>query len=89
VLSLLPVLFAFSKATDDIGKFNLWSFALFVGTVLFALLSLASLAVAVSVPSAEIHKAVRIHSLLVSLACCIVTLFFSAWHLIGLRLWAP
>jgi CubicO group peptidase (beta-lactamase class C family) len=89
VLSLLPVLFAFSKATDDIGKFNLWSFALFVGTVLFALLSLASLAVAVSVPPAEIHKAVRIHSLVVSMACCIVTLFFSAWHLIGLRLWAP
>jgi hypothetical protein len=52
-------------------------------------LSLASLAFAVSVPKAEIHKGVRIHSLLVSMACCVLTLFFSAWHLIGLRLWAP
>jgi hypothetical protein len=89
VLSLLGVLYTFTKVAEDIGELNLWSLALFVGTVLFALLSLASLAVAVSVPPAEIHKAVRIHSLLVSMACCIVTLFFSAWHLIGLRLWAP
>src|SRR5712692_1824746 len=89
VLILLPVLFAFGKVTDDIGELNLWSFTLFVGTVLFALLSLASLALAVSIPPAEIHKAVRVHSLLVSMECCIVTIFFSAWHLIGLRLWAP
>jgi CubicO group peptidase (beta-lactamase class C family) len=89
VLSLLAVLYAFTKVADDIGEFNLWSFLIFAGTVVFALLSLASLALAVSVPPGEIHKAVRIHALLVSLACCIVTLFFSAWHLIGLRLWAP
>jgi CubicO group peptidase (beta-lactamase class C family) len=89
VLSLLTVLYAFNRVAEDIGEFNLWSFTLFAGTVLFALLSLASLALAVSVPRAEIHKAVRIHSLLVSLACCVVTIFFSAWHLIGVRLWAP
>jgi CubicO group peptidase (beta-lactamase class C family) len=89
VLSLLGVLYALTKVTDNIGELNLWSFTLFVGTVVFALLSLASLALAVSVPPAEIHKMVRIHSLLVSAACCIVTLFVSAWHLIGLRLWVP
>lgn len=89
VVTFLAVLFCSSKAVDEIGRFNFWSFAVFGGTILFALLSLASLALAVSVPKQEIHKAVRIHSLLVSSACCIVTLFFSAWHLIGLRLWAP
>jgi hypothetical protein len=89
VLILLAVLYTFSKVTDSIGELNLWSFTLFTGTVLFALLSLASLALAVSVPKAEIHNWVRIHSLLVSMACCIMTLFFSAWHLIGVRLWAP
>jgi hypothetical protein len=67
---------------------NLWSFLVFVGTIAFAVLSLVSLALAVSVPQTEIHKGVRIYSLLVSMACCIVTIFFSAWHLIGLRLWA-
>jgi hypothetical protein len=56
--------------------------------VSFALLSLTGLAFAANVPKTEIHKWVRIHSLLVSVACCIVTIFLSAWHLIGLRLWA-
>lgn len=88
VLSLLAVVFAFGKATSDIGVLNFWSLVIFVGTVLFALLSLTGLAFAVSVPKTEIHKWVRIHSLLVSAACCIVTIFLSAWHLIGLRLWA-
>jgi hypothetical protein len=88
VLSLLAVVFAFGKATSEIGELNFWSLIIFVGTVLFAVLSLTGLAFAVSVPRTEIHKWVRIHSLLVSVACCIVTIFLSAWHLIGLRLWA-
>ena len=89
VLCVVVVVFAFSKATNEIGVFNFWSFLIFVGTIAFLLLSLAGLALAVSLPRKEIHNWARIHSLLVSLACCIVLLFFSAWHLIGLRLWAP
>jgi CubicO group peptidase (beta-lactamase class C family) len=89
VLCFLAVPFAFSKAFSEIGESNFWPVIVCIGTILFAVLSLVSLAFAVSVPKVEIHKGVRIHSLLVSVACCIVTLFFSAWHLIGLRLWAP
>lgn len=88
VLTLLGVAYAFNKSGNDIGAFNLWSFAVFIGSVAFVLLSLVSLALAVTVPRKQIHKAVRIYSLMVSIACCIVTIFFSAWHLIGLRLWA-
>jgi len=89
VLSLLCVVFGFTKATDDIGVMNFWAVVVFAGTILFAVLSLLGLALAVNVPKAEIRKGVRIHSLLVAMACCVATLFFSAWHLIGLRLWAP
>jgi len=89
VLSLVLVLFAFTNVADNIGTFNFWSFLMWVMTILFMVLSLVGLALAVSVPKAEMHKAERIHTLLVSSACCIITLFFSAWHLIGLRLWAP
>ena len=89
VLSLVLVLFAFTNVADNIGTFNFWSFLMWVMTILFMVLSLVGLALAVSVPKAEMHKAERIHALLVSSACCIITLFFSAWHLIGLRLWAP
>jgi len=89
VLSLMMAVFAFTKATDDIGTFNFWSILVFVWTPAFTLLSLAGLTFAVSVPREEIHNWARIHSLLVSMACCTVMLFLSAWHLIGLRLWAP
>jgi len=89
VLSLLLVLFAFTKVTDNIGTFNFWSFLVWIMTIVFMVLSLVGLALAVSVPKAGIHKAERTYALLVSSACCIVTLFLSAWHLIGVRLWAP
>lgn len=89
VLSLLLVLFSFTKAIDNIGTFNFWSFLIWVMTIAFTVLSLVGLALAVSVPKAEMHKIERIYSLVVSSACCLITLFFSAWHLIGLRLWAP
>jgi CubicO group peptidase (beta-lactamase class C family) len=88
VLSLLAVLLAFNKGTSEIGEFNFWALAVCVGTVLFALLSLAGLVLAWRVPKEEIARGVRIHSLLVALGCCVITLFFFAWHLIGLRLWA-
>ena len=89
VLSLVLVLFAFTKVTDNIGTFNFWSFLVWIMTMLYVVLSLVGLALAVSVPGAEMHKAERIYSQVVSSACCVVMLFFSAWHLIGLRLWAP
>lgn len=89
VLSLVLVLFAFTKVTDNIGTFNFWSFLVWIMTMLFMVLSLVGLALAVSVPRAEMHKAERIYSQVVSSACCVVMLFFSGWQLIGLRLWAP
>jgi CubicO group peptidase (beta-lactamase class C family) len=86
---LLPILlFSAIEAMDRLGAFGFWSLLLFFGTIAFALLSLAGLYLAVSVPPSEIRPAVRIHSLLVSLACCILTIFFASWHLVALRLWA-
>jgi CubicO group peptidase (beta-lactamase class C family) len=88
ILCFLAAVFSFGKAVEDVGVLNFWSAVVFLATLLFALLSLVGLFFAVRVPKTEIHNGVRIHSLLVSLACCIVTIFFSAWHLVGLRLWA-
>jgi len=89
VLSLLLVLLGFTRVMDNIGTFDFWSFLVWFMTLAFLVLSLAGLALAVSVPKAEIHNAERIYALAVSSACCVVTLFLSAWHVIGLRLWAP
>jgi hypothetical protein len=73
---------------QTIGTLNLWTLGIFLGSVFFPLLSLVGLFLAVSVPRNEIHRGVRMHSYLVSLACCMVTVFLSSWHLIALRTWS-
>jgi CubicO group peptidase (beta-lactamase class C family) len=89
VLCLLAMVFCFTKLDWETGKLTLWTGGLFLLSLLFPLLSLIGLVLAVRVPKNEINGGVRIHSLLVALACCVVTLFIGSWHLIGLRLWLP
>jgi hypothetical protein len=89
-LSLLALIFCFTKiGGSDTGQLTLWTGGIFVCSLLFPLFSVVGLLLAVRVPKTEIHTGTRIHSLLVSMACCVVTLFIASWHLIGLRLWAP
>jgi CubicO group peptidase (beta-lactamase class C family) len=89
-LCLLAVPYCFKRLSGtQIGTVNLWTVGIFLGTLLFPLLSLLGLAVAKAIPKEEIHNAVRIHSLLVSLACCVVTAFMASWGLLAVRLWAP
>jgi CubicO group peptidase (beta-lactamase class C family) len=89
-LSLLIVPLCLSRLTGaQIGSFNLWTFGVFLGTFLFPILSVIGLVLVLRVPKEEIHRGVRIHSLLVSSACCVLTGFFWSWHLLALRLWAP
>jgi CubicO group peptidase (beta-lactamase class C family) len=89
-LAFCGLVFCFTKLGGaDTGKFTVWTAGIFVLSLLFPLLSLCGLLLAVRVPKGEIHNGTRIHSLLVALACCVVTAFVASWHLVGLRLWAP
>jgi CubicO group peptidase (beta-lactamase class C family) len=72
----------------QIGTFNIWTAGIFLGTFLFPILSALGFALVLRVPKNEIHRGVRIHSLLVSSACCVLTGFLWSWHLLGLRFWA-
>ena len=73
----------------QIGSLNLWTAGIFLGTFFFPLLSILGLFLVLRVPKEEIHRGVRIYSLLVSSACCVLTGFLLSWHLLALRLWAP
>jgi len=72
----------------DSGVLNTWTAGIFLLSILFPLLALFSLVLALRVPKSEIAPGVRIHSLLVALACCVLAGFLISWHLVGLRLWA-
>ena len=89
VLSLGTAIFGFSKAAGELGLLNFWSVVVYLATILLLVFSVLGLIFALLVPKNEIRPSVRIYSLLVAAACCVITAFFSAWHLIGLRLWAP
>jgi CubicO group peptidase (beta-lactamase class C family) len=89
-LSLLLVLLCFTQLSGThIGTFNLWTAGIFLGTFFFPLLSIAGLILALRAPKEEIYRGVRIHSLLASSACCVMTGFLLSWHLFALRFWAP
>jgi len=89
-LSLLLAPLCFSKLGGaQIGSFNLWTLGIFLGTFFFPAFSIVGLVLVLRVPKEEIHRAVRIHALLVSSSGCVLTGFFWSWHLLGLRLWAP
>jgi CubicO group peptidase (beta-lactamase class C family) len=88
-LALLLVPLCFSKLNGpQIGTLNLRTAGVFLGTFLFPLFSVIGLVLVLRVPKSEIHRGVRIHSFLVSSACCILTGFFWSWGLLALRLWA-
>jgi CubicO group peptidase (beta-lactamase class C family) len=89
-ICFLGMAFCLSKlGGSDSGKLTLWTGGAFALSLLFPLLSVYGLFLAARVPKNEIKGGTRIHSLLVALACCVLTLFIGSWHLIGLRLWAP
>ena len=89
ILFFCLAFFAGVRSFSNPRTVNIWSALVFVATVLLPLLSLIGLWLAVRVPRAEIHRGVRIHSLIVSTACCVVTAFMAYWHLIAVRFWAP
>jgi CubicO group peptidase (beta-lactamase class C family) len=82
--------FFFSPLSDPkFGTLNPWTFGIFLATLLFPILSVLGLLLASGVPRDEIKKGVRIHSLLVSLACCTVAAYLASWGWVAVRLWAP
>jgi CubicO group peptidase (beta-lactamase class C family) len=89
-LTFCALVFCFTKLGGaDTGRFTVWTAGIFTASVLFPLLSIYGLLLSVRVPNNEIHNGTRIHSLLVALACCVLSLFIASWHIVGLRLWAP
>ncbi len=86
--SIVPVCFL-NLNGSQIGSLNIWTAGIFLGTFFFPVLSVIGFVLVLRVPKDEIHRGVRIHSLLVSSACCVVTGFLLSWHLLALRLWAP
>jgi CubicO group peptidase (beta-lactamase class C family) len=90
VLSLVGAFFSFLRAVSggNPGARDLASVSFCIGTWTFAFLSAWGWFLALRAFSLEMNRVVRIHSLLVAIACCGIAAYLAYWHIIGLQLWA-
>jgi hypothetical protein len=92
MLAVLSVIAMFWTARGQppmvLGQIDAVTVAILVMSILFPVLSLFSLLVALRAFKFEMNRVVRIHSLVVAVACCGITWFFGYWGLIGVRIWA-
>ena len=92
VLSLAASLAIFIQAADHaparLGNLTLWSFGLFLCTLIFAAASLASAIALWLARTQPVRNAVRWFSIAVTAVLLIVTAYFAYWGIVGIRLWA-
>jgi hypothetical protein len=92
VLSLLAFVGLFILAGNDmltrLGNLTVWSFGLFLTTLIFAAASLASAVAFWLARKQEIRRSVRWFSIAVTSALLIATVYLAYWGVIGIRTWA-
>jgi len=92
VLSLATFVVIFILCSDDLierlGNFTVWSFALWVVSLLFGLASVVSFLVALRGSSEGARPGVCRFSRIVSTALLIAAAYLTYWGIIGIRTWA-
>ncbi|MBA2726702.1 MAG: beta-lactamase family protein [Parachlamydiaceae bacterium] len=93
VLSLLSIVVICMQLDKDVaitllGNLTIWSFSLFLATIVFSIASFASVIALWRAPRQEVRSIVQIYSTTVTFALVITTAYFAYWGIIGLRTWA-
>ena len=92
VLSLVSIAAVFQTVSADplprLGNPTVWSIGVFLGTVLFAVASVASTIAVWRAPGAGVRRSVRRYSIAVAIALLAATAYLAFWGVIGLRTWA-
>jgi CubicO group peptidase (beta-lactamase class C family) len=91
ILSLVAFVTIFvlcgSDLIERLGNRTIWSEALFLTTIVFAIACLASTVAWWRTPAHAVRKSVRIYSRLVIIALLIAAFYLAYWDIIGLRTW--
>ncbi|MGO9454143.1 MAG: hypothetical protein ACLQDV_24300 [Candidatus Binataceae bacterium] len=89
ILSLLGMVWRiWGEPAMALGRPDAVTLTIFVLSIVFPVLSIAALVTALRSFRFEINRAMRIHSLLVAVACVWISWFFAYWGLIAVRVWA-
>jgi hypothetical protein len=92
VLSLIAALSLFVQSRNDaivrLGNLTVWSFGIFLTTLIFGMASIASAVALWLARKREIRSGVRWFSIAIISALLIATAYFAYWGVIGIRTWA-
>lgn len=93
VLSLLSIgvismLSNMDVAISRLGNLTVWSFSLFLSTIVFSFATFASFIALWRARKREMRSSVRVYSTIITIALMIATAYFAYWGVIGLRTWA-
>lgn len=92
VLSLVAFMGVYILINDDmivqLGNLTVWSAALFLLTVTYAVAAVASAVSLWRAPAETVRRGVRRFSLVVTVALLISAAYLAYWGIIGLRTWA-
>jgi Beta-lactamase len=93
LLATVSLIAAFAMALSSepvyLARVGVASLAYFIGTIAFAIFSVIGLALVLRSSESPIHRGVRIHSLLVAMACVGLTSYLAYWDQLGIRFWQP
>jgi len=89
-LSLLAAYFLYTRAANapSLGNLTIWSFGIFLTTLIFGVASIASVLVLWLARKHEIRSSVRWFSIAVTSALLIATAYLAYWGVIGIRTWS-
>jgi len=93
VLSLLSIVVVcilsdMDVAIERLGNLTIWSFTLFLATIVFSAASIANVIALWRTPKHEVRGDVHLYSTMITIALVITTVYFAYWGIIGLRTWA-
>ncbi len=75
-------------AISRLGNLTVWSFSLFLATIVFAAASVASIIALWRTPQGEIRSMIHIYATMITIAIVTSTAYLAYWGIIGLRTWA-
>ncbi len=92
MLSLVAAEILFVRAGNDaiarLGKMTIWSFGIFLTTLIFGVASIASVVSLWLARKREIRGIVRWFSMAITSALLIATAYFAYWGVIGIHTWS-
>jgi hypothetical protein len=85
---VLPVIGVMNVSDRELGTRNLWTAAMFAGTVLMPAAAILSFLVSVDAWRSDAGRWLRGYAMLVSIAALIISGYLSAWGMIGFMPWS-